>query len=234
MWKLWGGRNQILRTDVTIVIGSLEESLQQARQYYRQGFRAFKIKVGQEMDLDIKRVIGVAAIVKGSVIILDANQGFDVKGILNFIKEIHRYGVKVALLEQPVKKGNWQALADIGRQSGLCVCADESVSSLRDALSAIEQNAVGAINIKLMKTGIVESVAIAQLARVKGLKLMIGGMMESNIAMTAAAHVAVGLGVFDFIDLDTPFFIKGEQQSNPYLSSRGVYRLSKTISGIGL
>ncbi len=45
--------------------------------------------------------------------------------------------------------------------------------------------------------------------------------------MTASAHLAAGLGYFDFIDLDTPFFIKGEAARNPYLSSQGIYDLKQ-------
>ena len=63
---------------------------------------------------------------------------------------------------------------------------------------------------------------------------MIGGMMESNLAMTTSAHLAAGLGCFDFIDLDTPFFIKGEVNRNSYLSVDGVYDLSKVKAGIGI
>ena len=61
-----------------------------------------------------------------------------------------------------------------------------------------------------MKTGLLHALEISRLTHAAGLKLMIGGMMESNLSMTASAHLAAGLGYFDFIDLDTPFFIKGE------------------------
>ena len=58
--------------------------------------------------------------------------------------------------------------------------------------------------------------------------------MESNLAMTASAHLGAALGYFDFVDLDTPFFIKNEAARNPFLSSQGVYDLSKAKSGIGI
>ena len=63
---------------------------------------------------------------------------------------------------------------------------------------------------------------------------MIGGMMETSLAMTASAHLAAGLGCFDFIDLDTPFFIKKDFDKNPYLSSKGVYDLKKVKAGIAI
>jgi len=90
------------------------------------------------------------------------------------------------------------------------------------------------INVKLMKCGLFEAREIALLAQANGIKLMIGGMMESSLAMTASAHLAAGLGFFDYVDLDTPFFIKDGLNKNPYLSKRGVYDLKKVSSGIGI
>ena len=36
---------------------------------------------------------------------------------------------------------------------------------------------------------------------------MIGGMVESRLAMTVSACIAGGLGDFEFVDLDTPLFM---------------------------
>ena len=44
---------------------------------------------------------------------------------------------------------------------------------------------------------------------------MLGAMMESALSITASAHLAAGLGCFDFIDLDTTFFLKGELARSP-------------------
>ena len=40
-----------------------------------------------------------------------------------------------------------------------------------------------------------------------GLSLMIGGMVESSLAMSFSAHLAAGLADFRYVDLDTPMFI---------------------------
>ena len=73
------------------------------------------------------------------------------------------------------------------------------------------------------------------LARAKGIKLMMGEMVESELASCAAAQFAAGLGGFDFIDLDTPFFIKDSGLRRPaFLSSDGVYSLSRVKAGVGV
>lgn len=234
LWRLWTSNPKHLRTDITIVIADLKETKAKVRAFRTQGFRAFKIKIGRDMDMDFKRVEAVCSIAPRAQIILDANQGYTAKETLQFLKRLSKAGIVPDLIEQPVPKADWEGLKQVTRESKVCVCADESASSLADALRIIKEKAAGAINVKLMKTGLVHALEISRFAHAAGVKLMIGGMMESNLAMTASAHLAVGLGYFDFIDLDTPFFIKGEAARNPYLSSQGIYDLSKAKAGIGI
>jgi L-alanine-DL-glutamate epimerase-like enolase superfamily enzyme len=234
LWSLWTSSPKRLRADITIVIADLEETRAKTKAFYSQGFRAFKIKIGRDMDMDFNRVAQVVKLAPHSQIILDANQGYSARQTLQFLKSLGKAGIVPDLIEQPVPKADWEGLKKVTRESKVCVCADESASSLSDAIRIIKEKAAGAINVKLMKTGLVHALEISRLAHAAGVKLMIGGMMESNLAMTCSAHLAAGLGYFDFIDLDTPFFIKGEQARNPYLSSQGIYDLSKVKSGIGI
>lgn len=234
LWRLWTDKPKSLRTDITIVIADLEETQSKTKAFKAQGFRAFKIKIGRDMDLDFKRVEAVCRIAPRAQIILDANQGYSARQTLQFLKALSKVGIVPDLIEQPVPKADWEGLKKVTRESKVCVCADESASSLLDAIRIIKEKAAGAINVKLMKTGLVHALEISRLAHAAGIKLMIGGMMESNLAMTTSAHLAAGLGYFDFVDLDTPFFIKGEVARNPFLSSQGVYDLSKVKTGIGI
>ena len=234
LWRMFGRRCRRLKTDITIVVGSLQETKNNVNQFYRRGFRSFKIKIGWDMDLDFQRVAAAAKLAPKAQIILDANQAYDAAQALKFLKMLDKARIKVDLIEQPVPKADIDGLKRVTRLSKVPVCADESASSLGDVIGLIKNKAVNAVNIKLMKTGIIHSFEIACLARASNLKLMIGGMMESNVAMTAAAHLAAGLGCFDFIDLDTPFFIQGEEARNPYLTSSGIYDLTKAKTGIGI
>jgi L-alanine-DL-glutamate epimerase-like enolase superfamily enzyme len=94
--------------------------------------------------------------------------------------------------------------------------------------------AVSAINVKFTKSGIREGGEIARLATAHGIPLMLGAMMESALSITAAAHFAAGLGCFDFIDLDTTFFIRGELARSPYLDESGRFDLHRAGPGIGV
>ena len=234
LWRFFGLKPQALVSDITIVIADLEETEAATKKFYQQGFRTFKVKIGRDFDLDLKRVLTVRRLTKNSRIILDANQGFTATEALRFIRLLKREGVVPVLIEQPVPKMDWAGLKRVTRLGGIAVCADETVSSFADAVKAIREKAVDAINIKLMKTGLFQARKIALLAKANGLKLMIGGMMESSLAMMASAHLAAGLRCFDFIDLDTPFFIAGGLKGNPFLSQQGIYNLKKVKMGIGI
>lgn len=234
LWRVFGTRPKKLATDITIVISGQDETEEKAKSFYTRGFRTFKVKVGRDFDADIKRVVAVRKIAKRSRILIDANQGYSASTTLRFLKCLEDAGVRPDLVEQPVPKGDWDGLKRVNRLSKVLVCADESVRSLSECRRAIREKAVGAINVKLMKSGLLEAREIALLAHKAGVKLMMGGMLETSLAMTAAAHLAAGLKVFDYIDLDTPFFIAGDLRRNPYLNARGVYDLGRVKEGIGI
>jgi L-alanine-DL-glutamate epimerase-like enolase superfamily enzyme len=234
LWKLFGDRPAQLSTDITVVIGSVEEAAGVAEDFYRRGFRAFKIKVGNDANLDLQRVLAVAKHAPRSALILDANQGFTAETMLKFLKALRAKGVTPVLLEQPVPKADLDGLKKLTRLSGVLVCADESAGSLKDVTRLLQENVVNAVNVKFMKSGLIEGAEIARLARAKGAKLMIGAMLESALSITAAAHFAAGLGCFDFIDLDTTFFIRGPLSRSPYLDAQGRFDLSNAGAGIGV
>lgn len=231
------GQLPVFATDITIVIGSIEEAREAAQQFASRGFTTFKIKIGRDEESDLARILAVREIAPASRLILDANMGFSAARMLAFLERLDRHGVLPALLEQPVPKHDWEGLSAITAAlagSGTLVCADESVGSLADARRAIDSNAVSAINIKFMKSGILEGAGIARLACAAGIPLMLGAMVESALAITAAAHFAAGLGCFDYIDLDTTYFIKGELANSPYLDAGGRFDLRGAGHGIGV
>ncbi|MDD5439284.1 MAG: dipeptide epimerase [Candidatus Omnitrophica bacterium] len=233
LWWLFGQKPAKLTSDITIVIAEMAETEENARKFYEMGFRKFKIKIGRDFDLDMRRVTAVGKIAAGADIYLDANQGYTAKEMLSFLKLLDKSGIKPKLLEQPVPKDDWDGLKELTRSCDIPVCADESVANIDNCLKAIREKAVKAINIKLMKFGLIQAREAAVLAKAGGVQLMIGSMVESPLAATAAAHLAAGLGGFSYIDLDTPFFMK-DYRSYSHISRTGVYDVSKVREGIGV
>lgn len=217
MWELWGGRDLRPRdTDITIPIATLEKSVSLARGWYERGFRLLKMKVGKDVDQDIRRLEAVHRALPGVSFIGDGNQGFSREDCLTFARAVQRFGGRMTLLEQPVAREDLDSLAAIRKITGIPVAADESVRSLADARDVIAQEAADYINIKIMKTGVVEAVAIAEATLAAGLKLMVGGMVESRIAMGCSFSLVLGMKGFDVLDLDTPLLLATDPVQGGY------------------
>lgn len=234
LWRVFGKQARVLQSDVTIVLADLKETRASIVRFYRQGFRMFKVKIGRDLDRDIKRLLMFKDLAPGCPVIVDANQGYTPAEMVRFVDELKRGQARLDLIEQPVPREDWQGLREIEHKTRIPVCADESARTLQDVHKIINNKLCSAVNIKIMKCGLLHGERIARLCQANGIRLMIGGMMESGIAMTASAHLAAGQGGFDYIDLDTPFFIKGAIERHPYLSSSGRYALGAVPAGIGL
>lgn len=217
MWQLWGGQDVRAReTDITIPITGLEKSLSLACAWYAQGFRLFKMKVGKDVDQDIRRLEALHNALPGIAFIGDGNQGFSREECLTFASGVRRFGGTMVLLEQPVLRDDLESMAAIRRDAGVPVAADESVRSLEDARTVIAHRAADYINIKIMKTGVIEAVAIAEATRAAGLKLMAGGMVETRIAMGCSFSLVLGMKGFDILDLDTPLLLADDPVQEGY------------------
>jgi len=233
-WRFFGRRPAPCATDITVVIGSAREAGAMARRFHRRGFRWFKIKVGADEALDLARVLAVTQGAPGARLLLDGNQGFDAERMLKFLGALRRQGVRPRLIEQPVPRDDWDGLARLTRECGVPVCADESVRTLADAARLIRLRAADVVNVKLAKSGLFEGWEIARLVRASGLRLMIGAMLESALAITAAAHFAAGWGGFDFVDLDTTYFVEGPLSRTPFLDDAGRFDFRHASPGIGV
>ena len=97
----------------------------------------------------------------------------------------------------------------------------------------MKNNLAQVINIKLAKCGVAQALEIAEIAKANGTGLMIGGMVETRIAMGFSAHFAAGLGGFDWIDLDTPLLMAEDPVSGGYIAKGPCYQLDVGSYGHG-
>jgi len=217
MWKLWGGADVRRReSDITIPICDLPKTLDLGRHWYGKGFRLFKVKIGKDVDEDVRRVEALHRALAGIAFIGDGNQGFSRHECAAFVKGVRRFGGALTLLEQPLPRHDLEGLSAIRRDTGIPVAADESVRSLADARSVVENHAADFINIKIMKTGLVEARDIAAYTRSSGLRLMVGGMVETRVAMGCSFSLVLGIKGFEVLDLDTPLLLANDPVTGGY------------------
>jgi len=217
LWTLWGAAAvRVHETDITIPIETPEKTLTLAREWYAKGFRLFKMKVGKDVHGDVRRLEAIHRTFPGVAFIGDANQGFSREECLDFAKGAVRIGARLVLLEQPLVREDLEGLAEIRRNTGIPVAADESVRSLAEARQVVAKDAADYVNIKIMKTGVIEAHEIASYALASGLKLMIGGMVETRIAMGCSFSLVLGMKGFDLLDLDTPLLLDHDPITGGY------------------
>ncbi|OGR82662.1 MAG: hypothetical protein A3J74_00225 [Elusimicrobia bacterium RIFCSPHIGHO2_02_FULL_57_9] len=231
---LFGGAQTRIFSDVTVTIMEPSRAQKAARKILGMGIRTIKIKVGKDVAEDFERIRAVASLSKGLRLIVDANQGYGPRESLKLLRQLKKHGIKPALFEQPAAKDDWGGLKDVHRLGKISVAADESVSNRKEALKMARLKAAQVVNIKLMKCGLLEAWDIALICRAAGLGLMIGGMVESPLAMACSAHFAAGLGGFDFVDLDTPLWFKRNPMRGVSIGRGGVYDLARVSAGIGV
>ena len=132
--------------------------------------------------------------------ILDANMGYDLDQSVRFIEELIRLGIPVDLFEQPNDRFDLEGLRSIREAVQVPLAADEAVMTLDDAKRVIEMQAVDVINLKIMKSGVMETLRIIEITVEAGLDLMIGGMVESRIGMGCSFALAQAFPAIKFLD----------------------------------
>jgi L-alanine-DL-glutamate epimerase-like enolase superfamily enzyme len=137
---------------------------------------------------------------------LDANEGYtaeqaiEVLDRLNGLYSFKLYATIRNLFLVFLQNLNIQLCSVVAMDKyKVAVAADESCRSLVDAQKIIDGNLAHVINIKLAKLGVLVGLEVIDAARKANVALMIGGMVETRIAMGFAGHLAAGLGCFRFV-----------------------------------
>jgi L-alanine-DL-glutamate epimerase-like enolase superfamily enzyme len=207
LYKMLGGGDPVITTDITISVDYIDKMVADSLDAVARGFESLKIKVGKDIGVDIERVKAIYAAVEGRALLrLDANQGWTAKQAVFAMHALEDAGVRLELLEQPVKAHDIAGLKYVTERVHTPVMADESVFGPVEVIDLITRRAADIINIKLMKTGgISNAIRIADIAGLYGVECMIGCMIETSISVAAAVHVAVAKSsVITKVDLDGP------------------------------
>jgi len=201
LYKFLGGIRNKIETDYTIDIVPPDIAKINAARHAKNGYRVLKTKVGKNLVDDINRILAIKDGAPGCEITLDANQGFSPCEAVHFLEELKKNNIRPILFEQPVIKTDLLGMKYVKEHTSIPIAADESVFTSADAINIVRTGCADVINIKIMKSGILEALDIAAIARSANIKLMIGCMLETKLALGCSVHIAAGLG-FDYIDLD--------------------------------
>lgn len=234
LYVFFGGASSSIETDISIPLVTPEHAYQLAEDIMMRGISSIKVKVGGDLQEDVERVESVRQGAPGLGITLDANQGYTPDQALLCLEALNDRDIRPLMLEQPVHKDDYDGLRYISQHTPVPIFADESASSPAAVARLIGMKAVSGINIKLMKSGFVEAMDIAALCHANNIQLMVGAMIESRLAISAAAHFVAGTGGFRFIDLDTPMLLADDPFTGGYEQKGGTYILQSVREGLGI
>ncbi|WP_457628797.1 dipeptide epimerase [Oceanithermus sp.] len=198
LWRLFGlDAGRAPPTSFTVAMGDPEEMASLAR---AAKMPVLKLKLGSAGDL--ARLEAVRAARPDARIRVDANGGWTLETARRLLPELVRLGVE--FLEQPLPPEERAAYGEL--KGSLPLFADEPIKTVRDVVDWAPY--VDGVVIKLAKSGgLAPARAMIEAARGLGLQVMLGCMVETRLAVGAAAHLAP---LADHADLDGPLLIKND------------------------
>lgn len=160
-----------------------------------------KLKLGREGDEE--RIDAIRRAAPTARLIVDANEGWNEAVLPRMLAACAK--ARIELVEQPLPAAADDALRDIDRK--VVICADESAHDAAGIRKLIGK--YDALNIKLDKTGgLTGALELARAARDNDIKIMVGCMLATSLAMAPAMLLAQ---FAEFVDLDGPLLLKSDR-----------------------
>jgi len=187
------------QTSFTLGIDTPENMAKKA--LLARDYPILKVKVGTKHDLDNLKAIRE---VSSATIRVDANTAWTPKEAIRMINALAPYNIE--FVEQPIAPRDLEGLRLIRENVSVPIIADESCVTIDDIPRLA--GCVDGVNFKLMKSnGITNVLKMIHVARAHNLRVMIGCMIESSLAITAAAHLTP---LVDYADLDGNLLIDND------------------------
>lgn len=230
---LGGNNNKQIITDYTISIGDPQKMADDALKIVESGFRIIKAKVGRSGVEDIERIKQIRMAIGIDIPIrIDANQGWEKMEAINTLQALGDYNIQFC--EEPIPVWDFMQLPEIRKKSPVQVMADESCFDHHDAKRLIDISACGFFNVKLGKSaGFTKALKIVELAEENGVKMQVGGFLESRIGFTASAHLALVSDSIEYFDFDSPLMMEEDPVIGGITYEKGGAVLLSDTPGLG-
>ncbi|MDW3650475.1 MAG: dipeptide epimerase [Bacteroidia bacterium] len=223
--KMLGQHIDGLATSITIGIKNVEDTVEEAQEYYDRGFKILKVKLGHSLEEDLERLRKLRETFGNKMgIRVDANQGYTLEDLKVFHAKTQ--DMDLELVEQATPADDLALMQSLPEEIKKTIAADESLVDAKDAWKLVTPpGACGIFNIKLMKCGgIHQALRIAEVARLSGRDLMWGCNDESIVSIAGALHVAFSCEHTKYIDLDGSLDLSRDFVRGGFSLEEGVMR----------
>jgi len=173
------------------IAATLDELLEEVHGYLARGYRRVKLKIERGRDVEVVRAVRAA--LPDTPLSVDANAAYSPADVPVF-EALDELGL--VMIEQPLDHEDLVEHARLQSRLRTSICLDESIRSVRDAAAAVELGACRIINIKPGRVGgLLEARRIQDFARLQGIPVWIGGMLETGVGRAVNVALAALPGV---------------------------------------
>ena len=163
-----------------------QETASELRELVRQGYTAFKLKVGRGVKIDLDHIEAARDAAGDAPLYLDANCAYDVGTAIELAKHLDRFDI--GWLEEPINPDNPEALRAVRQASPVPIGAGENEFTQEAYESLIRAEAVDFLQCNIGRSGGVTGLlATGSLCKKHGLKLAPHGV-GGCVAVAASVH----------------------------------------------
>ncbi|MDQ7849979.1 MAG: enolase C-terminal domain-like protein [Armatimonadota bacterium] len=219
----------------SIPITDFEAGVREAQEMVARGWRIIKVKLGRpQPDEDVEMVGRIReAVGPGVRLRADANQAYSVKTAIRVARRLERYDVE--FFEQPVAWWDLDGMAEVSRATELPIMADESATTVQDALEIARRRAAQILSIYVCSPGgILNSKKVATVAAAAGIAAYVGGALEGPVGAAAGLHFAASTPSVTYgCELGGQFLLQEDVAQTPLVFTDGALQVP-TGPGLGV
>lgn len=217
-----GAYRRTARFSGLIHIHSAEEDAATAKQLVDRGYTHLKVKVGLDLEDDLRRLSLIREKCGPEVQIrVDPNMAWSTRTAVHCIERMAQFNLEY--VEQPVPGWDITGMANVASSVSVPLCADESCQSPRDAMALVEKRACEAFLVYISEAGgITRAKEILAIADVAGIQCGLGTWGEGGIGFAAGLHLIASSKAMSLVS-DTAYGVQdGDYVDAPFeLHQRG-------------
>jgi len=176
----------------TIGLSTTARMVAEAEAHVAAGITTLKVKIGSDPATDLDRLRNIRKVIGPAIKLrVDANQGCTFDEWHAAFHQMDRLDLE--FIEQPLSIHDVPATARLANELKTPILIDEGVYTPQDLTALLDAKAIGAVNIKLLKTGLTGGKEIARIAHDAGLPIVVGSMFETGIGTAASIQFAATL-----------------------------------------
>ena len=177
--RLLGGTRRTVATGIALGLQTdLETLIRHAHQAVAEGYQRLKLKI--QPGADLEPLTALRSVLGNEVsITADANSAYTLNDI-SHLSRLDTLGLE--MIEQPLAWDDLVRHAELQKQLTTPICLDESITGLDRTEDMLALGSGRIVNLKPGRVGgLVESRAIHDFCRSRGVPLWCGGMLESGV-----------------------------------------------------